>query len=72
MLAISISLRNLSFEAILVAIESGCFATMLKHPKLKHQKILEVKIDDSKHQYWPNHLPMNTLNAPANARNLLP
>jgi hypothetical protein len=38
--------RNLSFEAIITAIETGCYARILGHPKLKHQKILEVEIDD--------------------------
>jgi hypothetical protein len=38
--------RELSFEAIITAIEAGCFARILKQPKLKHQKILEVEIDN--------------------------
>ncbi|MDO8954313.1 MAG: DUF4258 domain-containing protein [Gammaproteobacteria bacterium] len=37
--------RGISFEAIVTAIETGCFIKILNHPKLKHQKILEVELD---------------------------
>lgn len=38
--------RELSFEAIVLAIEAGKVLDIVPHPKLSHQKILVVEIGD--------------------------
>ena len=38
--------RDLSFEAIVIAMDKGKLITSYAHPKIAHQRIFEVEIED--------------------------